>query len=293
MSYLQIDLELRNLIRSANISIYDFYCNLLTECPYKQSIVQLKRSAEYLANKYKRSRATIHRYINTLERLGVLKRQLSHWGGPNIYTIVKSVKDLFLSNNEVCNICDPVAPVIHQLSQPCDTKDQEILSLEKEKNNNIQQQERENMPNTEDPSPAPLSSHQEEPKYQETYYPMPTNNEPVQTSSMANEAKYGNDTFEVFWEMYPLKKDRRTARNLWMQQGCYLMAGEILTKLNEQINCDKKFLDGFMPSPANYIRGYRWEDEIELPRKGVNRPVYDDNDTSWINDKEFFTGVLS
>lgn len=131
MSYLQIDLELRNYIRSSSKGAYDFFCNLLTECSYKLSIVELRRSAQYLANKFQLSRASVHRYINILEKLRVIKRKLSHWGGPNIYTIVKRFSDLFAPNNGVCNICDPVAEMRLQLSQNCDTKDQEFLSIER------------------------------------------------------------------------------------------------------------------------------------------------------------------
>lgn len=75
-------------------------------------------------------------------------------------------------------------------------------------------------------------------------------------------------TFEMFWEIYPKKKDKRRAKAQWFASGCHLKAGEILCKLADQVTKDKAFLDGFSPGPTNYIIGHRWEDEIE--EKKVN-----------------------
>lgn len=122
--------------------------------------------------------------------------------------------------------------------------------------------------------------------YQDTYYPMPINNSPEQNLEPVQDAQYANDTFEVFWNTYPIKKDRRTARNLWMQMGCYMRAGMIIEKLMEQVQHDVKFLTGFIPNPTNYLRGARWEDEIERAR---GKADIDHKDTSWIHEKGLFS----
>lgn len=77
--------------------------------------------------------------------------------------------------------------------------------------------------------------------------------------------------FEVFWEIYPKKKGKEAARKAWknLKPDEYLN-NTILNKVEEMKNSQDWQKDGgqFIPMPATFLNGKRWEDEgVE----GVNR----------------------
>lgn len=70
--------------------------------------------------------------------------------------------------------------------------------------------------------------------------------------------------FERFWEAYPRKENRAAALRAWKKldpdlELCYAMAAA----LKWQRNTDQWTQDDgrFIPSPASWLRGRRWEDE--------------------------------
>lgn len=112
-----------------------------------------------------------------------------------------------------------------------------------------------------------------------------------QLSTQSTQLTYGLtneelNTFEEFWKIYPSKKNKQRAKELWFAQECQLIT-HILCKLREQIKNDKHFIDGFHPSACNYISGKRWEDEIELKSK---RSHFDNTSISWADgiEKDLF-----
>lgn len=105
--------------------------------------------------------------------------------------------------------------------------------------------------------------------YRETFYESPNTNNQI-TSYNNTGIKLSEEeqmTFEYFWSIYPVKKNKLRARAMWFAQKCYLKAEQILYKIKEQIEKDDHFRDGFVPSPDKYIGGERWNDEIYQKKK--------------------------
>lgn len=74
--------------------------------------------------------------------------------------------------------------------------------------------------------------------------------------------------FEEFWAMYPRKEAKKDAFKAWMQ----LKEKEKLLAVNAIQNHIKHWeLKGtektFIPLPASWIRGWRWEDELDFEVK--------------------------
>ena len=108
--------------------------------------------------------------------------------------------------------------------------------------------------------------------YPEVLYPMPTVATQLGGTEAELRSQYGltkaqEAEFEIFWDMYPSKKNKGRVRVLWYASGCHLIASTILPKLQEQIDKDSHFLGGYHPSAANYVIGRRWEDGLEPPKK--------------------------
>ena len=70
--------------------------------------------------------------------------------------------------------------------------------------------------------------------------------------------------FDVFWEKYPNKKDRKRALQSWKKHKPDLQT--VLNALDWQITSDA-WMRGFIPMPSTYINGARWEDEKPQPIK--------------------------
>jgi len=83
------------------------------------------------------------------------------------------------------------------------------------------------------------------------------------------------DGFHRFWEAYPLKKSKFEAQKAWKnmkinEETCE----EIIKKVNLFKNRDKKWLGGYIPHPATFLRGRRWEDEVEIDVKKKTAPAF-------------------
>lgn len=71
-------------------------------------------------------------------------------------------------------------------------------------------------------------------------------------------------TFDDFWQLYPRKKAKPDARKAWAQMNCDVHAEEILAHVQASIERDVQWQDKrFIPYPATYLRGERWQDEID------------------------------
>lgn len=69
------------------------------------------------------------------------------------------------------------------------------------------------------------------------------------------------DAFDTFWEAYPRHEAKKDARKAWGQVNpSEETLGKILAALEWQKQCDQ-WLRGYIPLPATYLRGERWEDE--------------------------------
>ncbi|ODN40939.1 hypothetical protein [Piscirickettsia litoralis] len=68
--------------------------------------------------------------------------------------------------------------------------------------------------------------------------------------------------FDDFWSEYPIKKDKRRARNIWAKKKIDDIADDIISHVKQAKLNDKGWLDGFAPHPSTYLNGERWNDEI-------------------------------
>jgi predicted outer membrane lipoprotein len=75
----------------------------------------------------------------------------------------------------------------------------------------------------------------------------------------------GDDpAFERFWEVYPRRDAKAKARDAWKKLGPDSdLADRIVARVTEQAKSPKWLEDGgrFIPLPATYLNGERWQDE--------------------------------
>ncbi len=69
--------------------------------------------------------------------------------------------------------------------------------------------------------------------------------------------------FEEFWKRYPVKKEKRGAREVWKSRGLDGKADEIMQAVDTFQISDSQWLQGYIPHPTTFLRGERWEDEIK------------------------------
>lgn len=69
--------------------------------------------------------------------------------------------------------------------------------------------------------------------------------------------------FDDFWSAYPSKKAKEDARRAWHRLRLPPnVIDAILTDITDRATTDRRWLDGFIPNPATYLNGRRWEDAI-------------------------------
>ena len=69
--------------------------------------------------------------------------------------------------------------------------------------------------------------------------------------------------FPVFWAAYPVKKGKQDALKAWKKLGLDGRAAELVAHVRRMEREDVRWLDSFIPHPATYLNGQRWEDEPE------------------------------
>ena len=83
-----------------------------------------------------------------------------------------------------------------------------------------------------------------------------------------------NTTFDKFWSIYPKKVAKKAARKVWNRinpsNGLFEI---IILSLEQQVRSpDWKRENGtFIPHPATWLNGERWEDEVYKPVIAVVR----------------------
>lgn len=78
------------------------------------------------------------------------------------------------------------------------------------------------------------------------------------------------DRFDDFWQAYPVKRDKKRARDAWKRRKLDSKADDILADIERRKLQDRQWLDGYIPHPSKYISGERWQDEIQ-PRLNGSR----------------------
>jgi len=78
--------------------------------------------------------------------------------------------------------------------------------------------------------------------------------------------------FEKFWQAYPRKKDKGDARKAWEQvKTIRPLTADLVKAVIVQKSTDDWTQDGgrYIPYPATWLRGERWEDVEEIDLTGV------------------------
>lgn len=71
------------------------------------------------------------------------------------------------------------------------------------------------------------------------------------------------DGFDDFWAAYPVKKGKEAARKAWDKLKLDApQVAHIIWRLKDQVN-DFDWKRGYVPHPATYLNGKRWNDEIK------------------------------
>lgn len=71
------------------------------------------------------------------------------------------------------------------------------------------------------------------------------------------------DRFDEFWDVYPKKKDKARASNIWIKKNLNKKAEQIITAVVYQALNDFQWQNKqYIPHPSTYLSGERWEDEI-------------------------------
>ncbi len=73
--------------------------------------------------------------------------------------------------------------------------------------------------------------------------------------------------FDTFWKAYPAKKARADAQKAWKSAKLDSLLDTILAAIEAQKSCEA-WIKGFIPNPATWLRGRRWEDEVETAQLG-------------------------
>ncbi|WP_460093725.1 YdaU family protein [Pseudomonas sp. S2_B03] len=76
-----------------------------------------------------------------------------------------------------------------------------------------------------------------------------------------------DDLFPKFWKMYPNKKGKAAAEKAWKKLKVTAdLFGQIAEGLAAQVICEAWVKDGgqFIPHPATWLNGKRWEDEVKV-----------------------------
>jgi len=81
-----------------------------------------------------------------------------------------------------------------------------------------------------------------------------------------------DEQFEIFWRAYPRKKDKGDARRAWEQTKTIrpLTADLVKAVIVQKSSVDWTKEGGrYVPYPASWLRGERWEDSDEIELSGV------------------------
>jgi hypothetical protein len=76
-----------------------------------------------------------------------------------------------------------------------------------------------------------------------------------------------NDDFNIFWEVYPKKLNKSDAIKAWKSVNVDLQTILDALQWQKELPDWKKENGQFVPYPASYLRGRRWEDEKPQPIK--------------------------
>ena len=75
----------------------------------------------------------------------------------------------------------------------------------------------------------------------------------------------GQNKFDLFWNVYPKKVEKKTAKQIWQRKHLDDKAEVLIADVNNRMKNDGRWLGGFIPDPTTYLSQERWEDELTPP----------------------------
>lgn len=80
----------------------------------------------------------------------------------------------------------------------------------------------------------------------------------------------GQNKFDQFWEVYPKKRKKKESKEVWKKKKLEGIAEKIITDVTNRKKHDQRWLEDFIPDPTTYLRGERWDDEIQTRLDNVH-----------------------
>ena len=101
-----------------------------------------------------------------------------------------------------------------------------------------------------------------------TQYPIPNTQlkDSVQTSCTKRVQKTA-EHFEEFWRQYPIKKNKKRARDIWKNKQLDKIAFILIEDVMRRNESDNDWARGYIPHATTYLNGERWEDEITTKQR--------------------------
>lgn len=72
------------------------------------------------------------------------------------------------------------------------------------------------------------------------------------------------NNFDLFWSVYPRKVKKREALDIWKRKKLGSQYQALITDVQNRLQKDDAWKNGFIPHPTTYLRGERWTDEIQI-----------------------------
>jgi uncharacterized protein YdaU (DUF1376 family) len=89
----------------------------------------------------------------------------------------------------------------------------------------------------------------------------------VQPAAARKPANLYSQSFEVFWTIYPNKKDKKDAYRAWKKDGCDAVLADLIAHVRLMLQHDDGWRNGFIPMGSTYLNGRRWEDVPKGPTR--------------------------
>ncbi len=77
--------------------------------------------------------------------------------------------------------------------------------------------------------------------------------------------------FAEFWSIYPKKVGRKECMKKWASRKMDNIADTLMSDVKNRIQNDAQWIDGFIPNPATYLNGDRWNDDIQAAIQPVTK----------------------
>ena len=71
-----------------------------------------------------------------------------------------------------------------------------------------------------------------------------------------------HEGFDAFWKVYPKKRKKKAAREIWVRKKLSSMADRLVNDVVNRKQRDERWSGGFIPDPPTYLNQERWEDEL-------------------------------